>query len=123
MNSKKIIGYENSACSANDDDYGHGVLPTATLEMDNRVVLAGMTTTVAKCCGGGSRDGFKGFKGTTFSDAPSRAELAKVPSNTCQSKCPGVQMSPWDASKTRFAMVLTAAMVVWLLMAVYTLNF
>lgn len=99
---QNVGGYDNSACARNDGGV-HARVAAATIEMQ-RLDVAG------KCCGGSNRNG-------------SNSSDADVAPNVCQPKCPAVRQSPWDPTKTRFAVCLIVAVVLWIIGGVIALKF
>lgn len=104
-------GYNNDAFGTDDSSGAQ----TSSMELE-RVVIAGKT--VAKCCGSSK------VQNHQASDIISpNTSGPDITSNVCLPKCPAVKQSPWDPIKTRFAAVLTIAIVVWFLMGVLVVKF
>lgn len=103
-------GYDNSACDIRDG-IDHNSCGTTTMEME-RVVVADAGAT--KCCGGSCATN----QNLSDNKIP-KTSANEINTNACAPKCPSVKASPWDPVKTRFAAVLTTAMVIWLLFGIF----
>uniref|UniRef100_A0A2S2Q9P4 Uncharacterized protein n=1 Tax=Sipha flava TaxID=143950 RepID=A0A2S2Q9P4_9HEMI len=106
----KIVGYDNATCCVNDDNGTR----KPSMEME-RVVDCRLPT--AKCCGT-TNDNKHSSSGNKFANAQGTNALP----NACLPKCPAVKTSPWDPLKTRIALFLTVAIVIWLLIGVTVQN-
>lgn len=108
-------GYDNAAYHSNDDGINRNCW-TTTMEME-KVVVA--DTVMPKCCVGSNSTN------QNLSDnkiIPKTSDV-DVNTNVCMPKCPSIKASPWDPVKTRFAAVLTMAMVIWLLYGIFIIKY
>lgn len=104
-------GYNNSAFGTD-----HSVSPqTISMELE-RVIIT--EKKAAKCCGSSNVQNHN-----PSNDNPSNTIGPKVTLDACLPKCPAVRPSPWDPMKTRFAAVLTIAIVIWFLLGVFVVKF
>lgn len=109
--------YDNSGFNPNDGNNHIG--KTSTLEMERVIVVE---ADVAKCCGRYSNAIDNQNVSDCHYNCP-KTPVADVTPNVCLPKCPAVKASPWDPVKTRFAAVLTMAMVVWLLFGIFVIKY
>lgn len=110
---EKCVGYDNSACCVSNDSCRPPAV--STMEMEQVV-----------CCGRpkSQNSGAPTQPDDKFSPAGASGDnKIVITPNACQPKCPAIRTAPWDPIKTRFVAFLTLAMVVWLLVGVFTIHY
>lgn len=105
---KNVGSYDNAACIKNDNIL-HTVVATTAIEMER-------TNVTGKCCGRGSNQ--SGSNNELSNSLDANAAL-----NVCQPKCPAIKKSPWDPIKTRFALLLVVAIVLWIIVGVIAIKY